>query len=191
MNLTGLTQGERKVFDGVMAMALASAPDIAGVQRRTARGVYARLRALRNGGLIEPVTLGWLLPRVDRWALTQRAREELGMEITGCHEPGFLARLLERIPALEWGYPAAAAVQGLGEMTEFHWVDNAAIDAAVRYERGWMVIVWVGLLRSEAAVGKGSDSWAMTSVPWPSGIPNPGPAGSAAWCRTGGRSSWS
>ena len=177
MILSGLTQGERKVLDGVMGMSLASAPDIAGAQRRTARGVYARLRALRNDGLIEPVTLGWLRPRVDRWALTTVAREELGMEITGCHQPGFLARLVERIPALEWGYPAAAAVQGLGEMRDFHWVDDAAFDAAVRYECGWVVI----MCGSECSVpkrlwGKGSDSWAMISAPWPSGIPNPRPS---------------
>ena len=44
-----------------------------------------------------------------------------------------LGRLLERMTALEWLYPAAAAINRLGRLTDFQWVDAVAFDAAVQY----------------------------------------------------------
>lgn len=58
MAMTGMTDGEKRVLAGVMALPLGSAADIARVQDRTPSGVHARLRALRDQGLVDSVVLG-------------------------------------------------------------------------------------------------------------------------------------
>ncbi len=171
-----ISEGTLRVLEKVLPMPLASASDMASVLGRGATAVHAGLRELRGAGLVRPVALGCLQSRVQRFHLTESALE--GMELTGTtwHQPGCLARLLERMTAVEWLYPAAAAINGLGRLTDFQWVDGVAFDAAVRYERGWVSMIWVGLLRSEASINDrfrelGQDLEALAT-----GHPHPSPS---------------
>ena len=149
-----LGEGDLRVALAVRKMPLASAGDIAAVQHRTYSGVRTRLRAMSGEELgderiLESVALGCSRRRVDRFSLTEYGQEQFGISGAGWHQPGTLARLLERLTSVEWLYPAAAAIQDLGEFQTFQWVDGVSFDAAVRYEQGWACFFWAGLLRSE------------------------------------------
>ena len=154
MALKDLGEGDLRVVRAVLTMPLASALDIAAVQRRTDSGVHTRLRGLsaENLGderLVESVALGCARCRVDRYFLTVLGQAEFGLLGATWHQPGALARLLERLTSVEWLYPAAAAIQDLGKLQDFQWMDSVSFDAAVRYEHGWAALFWSGLLRSE------------------------------------------
>ena len=144
-----LSEGGLRAARGVLTLPLGSAADIAAVQRRTVSGVYARLRQLRAAGLVESVALGCLRPAVERFFMADDALSELGLGGATWHEPGNLIRLLERLTSVEVLYPAAASIRGLGELQDFQWVDDRSFDACARYELGWVVFFWVGMLRSE------------------------------------------
>ena len=158
MALNDLGEGDLRVALAVRKMPLASAGDIAAVQRRTDSGVHTRLRGLRaedpGERLVESVALGCTRRRVDRFFLTEYGQEQFGISGAGWHQPGTLARLLERLTSVEWLYPAAAAIQDLGEFQTFQWVDGVSFDAAVRYEQGWAALFMAGLLRSERVFGE-------------------------------------
>ena len=162
MALIDLGEGDLRVALAVRNLSLASAGDIAAVQRRTDSGVHTRLRGLSDENLgderlVESVALGCSRRRVDRFSLTEYGQEQFGISGVTWHQPGTLARLLERLTSVEWLYPAAAAIQDLGELQDFQWVDGVSFDAAVRYEQGWAVLFWAGLLRSERVFGERLD----------------------------------
>ena len=173
MTITGLSDSEHRMLGGMTSLPLASGPEISAFQCLTPSGVYARLRALRRHGLVESVTLGLLSPPVERFFLTETALRELGLVGATWHQPGGLIRLLERLSSVESLYRIAAAVQGLGELRDFQWVDAVAFDACARYQWGWVVLFWVGILRSEASFAErmeqvGNDLLAMaTNDPCP------------------------
>ncbi len=181
MGLKDLGEGDLRVVRAVLELPLASAGDIAALQRRSASGVHARLRALGDKGLgdvrlVESVSLGCSRRRVDRYFLTGHGQEEMGLSGVTWHQPGTLARLLERLTSVEWLYPAAAAIRDLGEFRDFQWVDGVSFDAAVRYEQGWVVLFWAGLLRSERVFGErleklGDDLLTLAAG---AGLPRPG-----------------
>ena len=155
MGLKDLGEGDLRVVRAVLNLPLASALDIAAVQRRTDSGVHTRLRRLSaeapgDERLVESVALGCSRRRVDRFFLTEYGQEQFGLTGATWHQVGTLARLLERMTSVERLYPAAAAIQDLGELQDFQWVDSVSFDAAVRYEHGWACFFWAGLLRSES-----------------------------------------
>ena len=43
-------------------------------------------------------------------------------------------------------------MDGMGQLVEFQWLDGLGIDAAVRYEGGWVALVWSGHLHSEESL---------------------------------------
>ena len=150
MTIQDLSEGDMRVARGVLALPLGSAGDIAAAQRRTVSGVHARLRQLRDAGVVESVSLGCLFPAVERVRLTDEFLSEMKLAGATWHQPGTLVRLLERLTAVETLYPAAAAIRGLGALLEFQWVDGVNFDACVRYEEGWGIFFEVSMLRSEA-----------------------------------------
>ena len=117
------------------------------------------MRTLGDARLVESVALGCSRRLVDRFSLTEYGQEQFGISGAGWHQPGTLARLLERLTSVEWLYPAAAAIQDLGELQDFQWVDGVSFDAAVRYEQGWAC----PLLGRAAAVGAESSGSGWTS----------------------------
>ena len=159
MGLKDLGEGDLRVVRAVLELPLASAGDIAALQRRSVSGVHTRLRGLSgeklgDDRLVEPVSLGCSCRRVDRYFLTEYGQAEFGLSGVTWHQFGTLARLLERLTSVEWLYRVAAAIQDLGEFRAFQWVDGVSFDAAVRYERGWAVLFQAGLLRSERVFGE-------------------------------------
>ena len=175
MSNSSFAESALRVLEQVLFMPLASALDMASVQRRDATAVHAGLRELQEAGLVQPVSLGCLKPQVRRFHLTELGQSELKLTGATWHQPGCLGRLLERMTALEWLYPAAAAINRLGRLTDFQWVDAVAFDAAVQYERGWVVLLWVGLLRSEAGISERCQQLGQDLEALATGHPHPRP----------------
>ena len=180
MSLTDLGSGDLRVVRAVLDQPLASAGDIAAAQGRTASGVHARLRSVSDAGagdgrLVESVSLGCARRRVDRYFLTEYGQAEFGLSGATWHQPGTLARLLERLSSVEWLYPAAAAVRGLGRMVAFQWVDSVSFDAAVRYEHGWAALFWSGLLRSEQVWRERLEQFGNDLLTLAAGVDSPRP----------------
>ena len=180
MALIDLGEGDLRVARAVRKMPLASAGDIAAVQRRTDSGVHTRLRGLSDETLgderlVESVALGCSRRRVDRYFLTEYGQEQFGISGASWHQPGTLARLLERLTSVEWLYPAAAAIQDLGEFQTFQWVDGVSFDAAVRYEQGWACFFWAGLLRSEGVFGERLEQFGDDLLTLAAGADSPRP----------------
>ena len=152
--LNGLIDQDRRVLEAIRDMPLATAADIQwAVQEQTEGRIRESIARLHDAGIVmDSVALGFLGPCCDRFFLTGDAQSALGIQGATWHQPGCLMRLLERLPAVEWLYPAAAQITDLGPYRQFQWVDAVAFDAAVRYEHGWIALSWVGILRSEKAV---------------------------------------
>ena len=143
-----------RIFAKLLQMPLASAADIAALHGLDPSYVHAGLRYLRGMKMAESAPMGFLEPRVDRWWVSDSYQEEHGFDGATWQQPGARDRSLERMSAVEWLYPAAAAMRGLGPEPFFQWVDEVAFDAAVRYRDGWVAFMWVGILRSEAGIAE-------------------------------------
>ena len=176
MTMSGTSESENRMLGGITSLPLASAADIAACQRLTISGVYARLRALREWGLVESVNLGLLFPPVERFFLTEPALREMGLVGATWHQPGGLIRLLERLSSVEALYQAAAVIDGLGELRDFQWMDAISFDACVRYQLGWMVFFWVGILRSEASFVERMEQFGNDLLALATNDPHPRPS---------------
>ena len=176
MTLAGLRESERRFLQGMVPIPLASAAEISAIQGRTPSGVYARLRALRDHGLVDSVNLGCTRPPVDRFFLTETPLREMGLVGATWHQPGGLVRLLERLSSVESLYRAAAAVEGLGELRDYAWVDAVSFDACARYQWGWAVFFWVGMLRSESDFAKRMEAFGTDVLNLAAADPSPRPS---------------
>ena len=148
--LNQLTKGERECALLLAQMPLCCVEDQAGTRRRAASGVHAAIRGLRSRVLTESVRLGCVRPQVERMYLTDGDRQRLGLASAVWHDPQYLIRLMERLPAVESIYAAAASLTGLGALRRWQWVDSAGFDAAGLYEEGWALFFWAGPLRVES-----------------------------------------
>ena len=147
-----LSKSTEQLLPVVAALPLASVVDYAAVVGKTASYFYPRLWELKDAGLVRPVSLGATKPKVARWWLTQEGINRLLVFSPHWHEEWALARLLERLPMVEWFYQAAAELPGLGELESFGWFNDVAWDAAARYREGWAAFFWSGMMQRESRV---------------------------------------
>ena len=135
-------------------LPLASASDLAGLDGGRVEGVYGKLWELHRGGFAENCLAGWTRPRVNRWWLTKAGLEGLGILDATWQDEWGRCNLLERLPMVEWFYRAASYIRGYGRLVAFQWLNGMSLDAAVRYERGWVALYWSGLWQGEVVVRK-------------------------------------
>ena len=138
---------------GVLAQEpFAGVDDIAKSGRLPRSRVYAGINDLCGDGLADSVELGWNRDKVSRYFFTAEALARYGDQCSPWHQEWGRARLLQRLPLVEWAYQVAGEINGLGPVEEFHWVDSVSFDAAVRYRDGWAAIFWSGSLQSESSI---------------------------------------
>ena len=113
--------------------SLASVDDMVKSGKLPRSRVYTGINELREAGLVDSVDLGWSRDKVSRFFFTDNGLERYGEECSPWHEEWGRARLLQRLPLVEWAYQVAGEIDGLGPMVEFQWVDSVGFDAAVRY----------------------------------------------------------
>lgn len=196
MDTAGLSTPLRETRDLVTLLPLVSAGELAAFRRVTGSLAHNRLRELRDLGLLEAHRLGCSAQRPQRFHLSLEAQREMGLEQASWHQPGLLMNLLERLPALEAFYRMAAEIRDLGELTGFQWLaDDAvagrALDAAARYEQGWVALMYLGPCAPRRRSKTPSRPSAFPSPNWVSGIPIPGRAWWPWPWRTRGPHTWS
>ena len=135
-------------------LPLASASDLAGLQGSRVESVYGRLWELHRNGYADKCMLGWSRGRVSRWWLTEEALTGMGVLGATWQDEWGRCNLLERLPVVEWFYRAAAEIRGYGKLRAFQWLNGLSLDAAVRYETGWVAMYWSGLWQGEAIIRK-------------------------------------
>ena len=144
-----LSGTSKEVGSLLMEMPLASAGDLGAVLKKDPHGVYGYLRELRGRGYIDGLELGWSKAGVMRWWLTDAGLEGALVRYWAAHDRGGRGRLLQVLPGVEWFYQVVSEIEGLGRFEEFVWLDRLGIDAAARFERGWVGLSWSGVLQSE------------------------------------------
>lgn len=145
----GASESAKVLLPALLEMPLSSAADLGQVEGREASGIYPRLWELQGFGLVSSHSLGASRGKVNRWWVTEAGLEVLGLGGIAWQQPWALGQLLGRLPAVEWFYEAAASVQGMGVLQSFQWFTGASWDAAARYQKGWAVFFWSGLLQVE------------------------------------------
>ena len=132
----------------------ATIEDVTALGRFPHSRVYEAVKPLRQAGLVDSAQLGWTRDKVARYWLTDE-----GLKLaSGTASPSpwhcefGRSRLLQRLPAVELGYPAAAQVTDLGPFETLLWVDHVSFDFAVKYRDGWIVVLWSGALQRETDI---------------------------------------
>ena len=148
----GLSEGAKTVLTWVVECPMGSVGDYVALGCGDSSSVYSRLWELQAVGLVECYSLGATRGKVNRWWVSQRGLELLGLFDFAWQQPGSLSQLLGRLPSVEWFYQVAGSVPGMGRLESFQWFTGAAWDAAVRFERGWVALFWSGLLQTEGRV---------------------------------------
>ena len=176
MMLYGLDDGDLRILRVMADMPLARESDIGwGLQESIEGRLKDRLDRLRKEGMVDSVRVSFLGPQGERYWLTDPAQVQLEIQGASWNQAGCLMRLLERLSAVEWLYPAAAQITGMGRFQSFQWVDGRSFDAAVQYEDGWAALFWMGLLRSEKAIGDRLKDLGRDLEELASGHPQPRP----------------
>lgn len=180
MATADLNTSQQEMLDLVTLLPLVSAGELAALRRITDSLVHSRLRGLLDRGVLESHGLGCSAQRPQRYHLSLEAQRDLDLEQASWHQPGLLMHLLERLPSLEAIYRMVAEVQDQGELVDFQWladdaVAGGALDAAARYEQGWVALVYLGALRSEKNVEEVVQSIGVPIAELGIGDPNPRP----------------
>ena len=157
-------------------LPLASAGDLAGIMGAGRPGLYRVLWELNEAGLADAVHLGWNSNRVARWYLTDDALGAMGRVGLTWHDEGLRCLLLDRFPSLEWFYRVVGEIGGLGRLQQFLWLDGLSIDAACRFDGGWVGLWWCGMLQTEKVIGDRLSSLVhdLRKLPSTAGDPWPG-----------------
>ena len=170
-----VSRSAARVAAALVSCPLGSAADVAPVVGTRVSGVYSKLRELQEAGMAGSVSLGWSLGHRSRWWLSDEALSRLGLLGSSWHEEWGRSRLLERLPLVEWFYRVAGSLTEMGQLRSFQWLSGLSLDAAVRYDRGWVALFWSGLWQTERTLmarlerlGHEMDEYSLLSEPaWP------------------------
>ena len=165
----------RELFDFMAGTPLVSGSVLSGMLRRPAPYSYPLLRQLTDAQVVSSVGLGAGIDRAQRHSISAYGQQFLSSAAGAWHEDWALAYLLERFPAVDFVYEAAASVRDMGRLSRFQWYKGAAWDAVAQYEDGWALFFWSGLLQGERHLNElfsrmGVDLMehrAVGPVPWP------------------------
>ena len=135
-------------------LVLASPRQLAGALGWHPPQLVDPIKELERHQLISCVKLGTATPGLrpaSRWFLTVRGRAVFdGIPSLTWHEDENRAVLLGYFPVLDAFYEAVVQYRALGGFEEFLLLDRPGLDGAVRYQNGWIGLLWSGMLeRSE------------------------------------------
>ena len=175
-----LSRGVADVLALLRWVSLASADDIGAILSRPVSGVLRALGRLRGLGLVESGQLGCTMRQRGRWYFTDLCLERTGLAGVTWHDEAARCRLLEILPALEQFYQVVGAVQTMGHLIEFQWLDSMGVDgpscdAVVRYEGGWSALFWCGSLLSETILADRLTRFPVDCQELALGAPRPWP----------------
>ena len=148
-----LSDSQSRVLSLLGAMPMASVSDLSFHADRGSSAVYRSLWQLSESGLVTMLHLGATKQAVARWWVTPEGMSYVDFLKASWNFEGSRVKLLERLPVVEWIYPATQSMsEHLGRMEEFRWFEGVPWDAAARYERGWAMFMWIGLMQTEYSI---------------------------------------
>ncbi len=145
----------REVYRVLKFLPLATAKELAGVLGMSDPQAQGALKKLEEEGWVQQERLGSCMPhgkRSSRWWLTPEALAEEGLTGQTWHEEGNRCRLLELLPMLEWFYLILGQIKNLGNLEDFLWTDGLSMDAAGKFEQGWIALYWSGPQETEEEI---------------------------------------
>ena len=151
----------REVYRVLKPLSLATARDLAGVLEMSAEQATSGLNRLLESRWVRQDRLGSFIPhgkRSRRWSITPEALEQDGLVGQTMHEEGNRCRLLELLPMVAQFYGILEQIDGLGRFVDFLWPHGLAMDAAARFERGWVAFYWSGPQETAREISKRVDS---------------------------------
>ena len=143
------SQRARQAAFTLCDLPLASAGQVAWAAGRSYSAISHGLKELQARRWADSAVLGWTRKRVGRWWLTDGGLDAVGVYGNSWNNEARRCLLLDRLPQTESVYDAMARVKNLGAFREFRWLEGMCIDAAVRYEGGWVALLWAGLMETE------------------------------------------
>ena len=157
-------------------VALASARDLVPLRRHNVGMAHQWLNELERAGLVEKADLGWTRRASGLHWLTEDGIQQFGAWKGRWHSEAGRCRLLDVLPHAEQFYRVVGEVKEvLGQFMEFHWLDGVGIDAAARYEGGWVALDWSGVFETEsdlvrriAGLGEQMAWMSLSGTAWPS-----------------------
>ena len=149
----GLSGGAASVMAWLRQMPLASVRDLSAFHDMGENPFYSWLGELSERGFAATVRLGSSRRRAGRWWLTADGLSAFDGGGLSEDVDSSLLTLLSRLPAVEWFYYVAGELTAdLGRLHEFRWFYGTPWQAAVLYERGWVLLFWSGSLERESRV---------------------------------------
>ena len=155
-----LSPPARRVVEVLGQLPLASREQLARALGWQAPQLVDPVRELVSHDLMTSVELGSGVPGVrpaSRWFLTVKGTDIFDGPSATWHTEGNRCVLLQRFPAVDALYEAAVRYQALGKFREFLVLDRGGLDGAVRYENGWIGVMWSGMLEKEKDLTKRFD----------------------------------
>ena len=130
---------------------LASAGELAAFLYVGEASCYALLNELMEKGWMRAESFGWTKDVANRCWLSRPAVEALiragRVSGYGWYGKARMESLIRRFSVLEHCYSVAVdpeIIQRLGKFEQFVWLPDLHVDAAVRYEHGWVDLTWSG-----------------------------------------------
>ena len=173
----------RWVAQPLAQLSLSSTADLAAVLRCKPQQVYPGLADLTADGFVDSVRLGSPMRNArpgQRWFFTPKGVESVLGPTPGptWHEEGNRCRLLEIYPSLAWFYHVIGTIRSLGPLREFLWLEGWPLEAAARFDIGWVGLCWSAMLETEDQImdrlqrlGPAlQEDKASAEVPWPGQI---------------------
>ena len=144
-----VSPGVKEAFPFIASNPLISRGNLSLLMGRSKPYFYPLVDDLVHAGLVATVRLGCLTQKADRLFVTPYGRQFLTASDRSWQDDGGRALLLARFPVTEALPMAASRVTGRGRLLSFNWYQRFAWDAAARFENGFVLFFWSGLLQRE------------------------------------------
>ena len=144
-----VSQGAKDAFPFIAGASLISKPALSYLMWHDSPYSYPLVRELADHGLMEYVLLGGVSDRAERLFIPPYGQQFLTVADRSWHDEGGRSLLLSRFPVAETLPLAASSVEEMGRLLTFNWYQGLAWDAAARYETGFVLFFWSGLLQRE------------------------------------------
>ena len=163
-------------------MPLATSEEVKATIVVTRRAFNRSVRKLVGWGFLDEVKIDWSgKNQLARRFVPKKGLEKLGVKGPTWHDAGSLAYLLDRLLPLKSFYRMIGKVKwvdGSQGFQGFQWFKEGVLDASLKFERGWIGLVWSGpgeSLRDLEVRLQGLGRWLQKlattdETPWPAHI---------------------
>ena len=147
-----LSQGAQLVLPASFQLPLSTIKEVSDATGHKDNLVREAVGQLEAASLLEGDKMGWGCPPVMRRYLSISGLEVLAIAGPTWHDEGNRCLLFGRLPLVQAFYRMIPSVQNLGGFRNLQWITGLGLDAAVEFERGWIVLLWSGALEKESVI---------------------------------------